>query len=378
MPYPVQGPVTQYFGEDESGLGLGLTGGNKGWDFGVPIGTPVSAVASGVVIAAGPSSDGWGISVKIQDAEGYIHNYGHLSGVNVNVGDQIAPGTIVGASGNSGISTGEHLSYDVLMPDGNTAVDPTRWLEGEGMAASTGGGAISGDPNTRVVPVGGGYQAIQELEDGVWVTVKYIPIGDASSRVGTAAPNPLDAAGHLINKFKAEIESGRFQADQAWKQFEKELSEANFGLSRDIARTDAGLRTQAEVGERAKTTLGALRGMSTVSQLNVPFLNEIFGGQVQGTPVNFPQLFDQGTGGLASIPQVMPQAPTFSQVPTFTPPTMPNLGGLLGAGAAGFPGFNVGGTAAPTFAPTAPPPTAAPWPLAAPPPGPAPYAGAWG
>ena len=372
MPYPVQGPVTQYFGEDESGLGLGLTGGNKGWDFGVPEGTPVSAVASGVVISAGPSSDGWGISVKIQDAEGYIHNYGHLSGVNVSVGDQIAPGTIVGASGNTGISTGEHLSYDVLMPDGNTAVDPARWLEGEGMA-TTAGGAAPGLTNLpegwEIIQVGG---QIVGFADDSGDFHPYSPAAAASqTRVGTAAPNPLGAASQLIDKFRAEIESGRFQADQAWNQFQKELSEASFGLSRDVARTDAGLRTQAEVGERAKTTLGALRGMSTMPQLNVPFLNEIFGGQVQGTAVNFPQLFDQGTGGLASIPQVMPDAPTFSPMPTFAPPTMPNLGGLVNAGVAGFPGFNVGGTATPT-------PSVAKQPLPPWPTGPAPFAGAFG
>ena len=374
MPYPVQGPITQGFGVDESGLGLGLTGGNKGYDFGVLEGTPVSAVTSGVVISAGPSNDGWGISVKIQDAEGYIHNYGHLSGVNVNVGDQIGPGTIVGASGDTGLSTGAHLSYDVLMPDGSTAVDPSRWLEGEGVATSN--SAVSGDPNIRVVPIGGGLQAVQKYNPstGQWVTMETGPVsgGTAATRVGTATPNPLGAADALIAKYRTEIESGRFQMDQAWNQFQKELGEANFGLSRDVNRADVAIKTQNEVGERAKTTLSALRGMTTAPQLNVPFLNEIFGGQVQGTPVNFPQLFDQGTGGLASIPQVMPQAPTFSPMPTFAPPTMPNLGGLLGAGAAGFPGWNVGGTAASyTPQPTNTPVPA--WPT-----GPAPFAGAFG
>ena len=253
-----------------------------------------------------------------------------------------------------------------------------QFLGGNAPAVTGGESVTSGDPNYRVVPLGGGLQAVQNYnpKTGQWETVEGgigpVSGGTAASRVGTAEPKPIDAAGALIAKYRAEIESGRFQMDQAWNQFQKELGEANFGLSRDVNRADAALKTQNEVGDRAKTVLGALKGMTTAPQLNVPFLNEIFGGQVQGTPVNFPQLFDQGTGGLASIPQVMPQAPTFSPMPTFAPPTMPNLGGLLGAGAAGFPGWNVGGTAASyTPQPAAPPVPA--WPT-----GPAPFAGAFG
>ena len=250
-----------------------------------------------------------------------------------------------------------------------------QFLGGDAPAAT--GGSSMTDPGLTNLPEG--WNVIQiggqiiGFTDDLGEFHAYSPAAAASqSRVGTATPAPINAANSLIDKYRAEIESGRFQADQAWNQFQKELGEANFGLSRDVNRADVAIKTQNEVGERAKTTLSALKGMTTAPQLNVPFLNEIFGGQVQGTPVNFPQLFDQGTGGLASIPQVMPQAPTFSPMPTFAPPTMPNLGGLLGAGAAGFPGWNVGGTAAPAPAlPTTPPVPA--WPA-----GPAPFAGAFG
>ena len=77
MPAPVSGPITQGFGEDESGLGFpGLTT-NKGLDYGVPVGTKVSAVRGGIVIAVGDDSAGWGIRVVIRDKEGNVHSYAH-------------------------------------------------------------------------------------------------------------------------------------------------------------------------------------------------------------------------------------------------------------------------------------------------------------
>lgn len=125
-------PITQGFGPTNETLDSGYGGAahfNKGYDYGIPVGTPIDATVGGTVIAAGDQGDGWGISVKVRDAQGYVHNYGHLSGANVKVGDQIGAGAVVGASGNTGASTGPHLSYDVLDPEGNF-VDPGRWVGG--------------------------------------------------------------------------------------------------------------------------------------------------------------------------------------------------------------------------------------------------------
>lgn len=100
---------------------------NKGLDIGVPVGTAFSFVAGGTVVHAGPSDDGWGISVKVRDADGVIHNYGHLSDVAVSVGDVVSVGQMGGKTGNSGASTGPHLSYDTYAMDGR-GVDPSPYL----------------------------------------------------------------------------------------------------------------------------------------------------------------------------------------------------------------------------------------------------------
>ncbi|MFW6174358.1 MAG: peptidoglycan DD-metalloendopeptidase family protein, partial [Chloroflexota bacterium] len=115
---PVQsGRITQVFGPTNEPRDRG--GRNVGIDIGVPVGTPIQSVTGGTVVSiTDQGSKGWGKSVKVQDEQGYIHNYGHLDGFNVKEGQQVQPGSIVGMSGNTGASTGPHLSYDVRGKDG--------------------------------------------------------------------------------------------------------------------------------------------------------------------------------------------------------------------------------------------------------------------
>lgn len=118
MPLPAEGVITQTFGADESGLFPGLTW-NKGVDIGAPLGSPVRAVATGRVVFVGDDGAGWGLRVIIQDDYGNLHSYGHLSRAAVRAGDRIEAGALIGAVGNTGLSTGPHLSYDVRDAAGN-------------------------------------------------------------------------------------------------------------------------------------------------------------------------------------------------------------------------------------------------------------------
>lgn len=130
-------PITQGFGPTDEPLDGGYNGAahfNKGLDYGIPVGTAIDAATGGTVIAAGDQNDGWGISVKVRDANGYIHNYGHLSATSVQAGDVIKPGALVGKSGDTGKSTGPHLSYDVLSPN-KEYIDPAKFVSGGGYDA---------------------------------------------------------------------------------------------------------------------------------------------------------------------------------------------------------------------------------------------------
>ena len=85
-----------------------------GIDYAAPVGTPVQAVADGVVRYAGWKG-GFGNFVEIRHANNYTTMYGHLKsfGKGVKVGAKIKQGTTVGYIGSTGLSTGPHLDFRI-------------------------------------------------------------------------------------------------------------------------------------------------------------------------------------------------------------------------------------------------------------------------
>jgi murein DD-endopeptidase MepM/ murein hydrolase activator NlpD len=98
---------------------------HTGIDFRGNTGEPVRATASGTVTAAGWSG-GYGRMVEIEHANGVSTRYGHLSEIDVKVGQTIKIGQVVGRLGSTGRSTGPHLHYETRI-DGE-AVDPDKFL----------------------------------------------------------------------------------------------------------------------------------------------------------------------------------------------------------------------------------------------------------
>ena len=128
VPYrkPVIGEV-----EFTSGFGirsdpfLGRPAMHTGLDFRAQMGDPVRATANGKVVSSGWSG-GYGRMVEIDHGNGLSTRYGHLSEINVKVGDTIKIGQVIGAVGSTGRSTGPHLHYETRI-DGE-AVDPQKFL----------------------------------------------------------------------------------------------------------------------------------------------------------------------------------------------------------------------------------------------------------
>lgn len=85
-----------------------------GVDFAAPVGTPVWAVADGVVLQAGESG-GSGKMVAIRHPQGYETSYLHLSrfAPGVRPGSRVQQGKVIGYVGSTGLSTGPHLDYRV-------------------------------------------------------------------------------------------------------------------------------------------------------------------------------------------------------------------------------------------------------------------------
>jgi murein DD-endopeptidase MepM/ murein hydrolase activator NlpD len=95
---------------------LGYTRMHKGIDFAVPVGTPVMAAGTGVVKVAGHLG-GYGNYLRIDMGNGYGTAYGHLSryAPGIHAGSHVHQGQVVAYSGNTGMSTGPHLHYEILV-----------------------------------------------------------------------------------------------------------------------------------------------------------------------------------------------------------------------------------------------------------------------
>jgi len=81
-----------------------------GVDYRAPAGSPVVAVADGIVMSAG-TSGGAGRMVHLRHANGFETEYLHLSAISVRPGARVRQGELVGRVGSSGLATGAHLDY---------------------------------------------------------------------------------------------------------------------------------------------------------------------------------------------------------------------------------------------------------------------------
>ncbi len=98
---------------------------HKGVDWATPTGTAVVASSGGVVARAGWGS-GYGYVVYINHPDGRQTRYGHLSKVLVSTGQTVSQGQKIALSGNTGVSTGPHLHFEILI--NGSQVNPLKYL----------------------------------------------------------------------------------------------------------------------------------------------------------------------------------------------------------------------------------------------------------
>lgn len=99
---------------------------HRGMDFSTyRSGDGVVATANGQVAAIGYDS-GFGNYVIIKHKHGIYTRYAHLSTVRVQKGDQVSQYDVIGTIGNTGISTGPHLHYEIHI--GSDVVDPAKYV----------------------------------------------------------------------------------------------------------------------------------------------------------------------------------------------------------------------------------------------------------
>ena len=98
---------------------------HEGQDLAGDYGSPIYTPADGTISFAG-WENGYGRLIKIQHAFGIETRYGHLSQIDVVVGQKVSRGDHIGDMGNSGRSTGTHLHYEVRL--GGKAVNPMTFI----------------------------------------------------------------------------------------------------------------------------------------------------------------------------------------------------------------------------------------------------------
>jgi murein DD-endopeptidase MepM/ murein hydrolase activator NlpD len=99
---------------------------HEGLDFACPIGTPIYASGNGIVEVAESGESGYGICLNINHKNGYKTKYAHLSKMVAKPGQTVKRGQLVAYSGNTGLSTGPHLHYEVSYH--TTKTDPIDFI----------------------------------------------------------------------------------------------------------------------------------------------------------------------------------------------------------------------------------------------------------
>ena len=121
--WPLDSPLTSSFGV----RWLGGPDLHRGVDLATPVGTPVRPILSGEVRFAG-SMRGYGRVIWIDHRGGVLSIYGHLSEIAVQTGEEVSQRTVIGRTGQSGISTGPHLHLEIWR--WGREVDPVAFLGG--------------------------------------------------------------------------------------------------------------------------------------------------------------------------------------------------------------------------------------------------------
>ncbi len=161
--------VSSYFGMRFHPI-LRIVRPHQGVDYVAPKGTPVSAIADGVVAMA-RWNGGYGKMVEIKHSGGLVSRYGHLSGYGpgIKVGRKVHQGATVGYVGATGLATGPHLHFEIRQ--NGKPVNPLKVIP------------------PRAEPVPAKYLAeFQRTRDGYLNLLKKLTVPIASDSITTHIP----------------------------------------------------------------------------------------------------------------------------------------------------------------------------------------------
>lgn len=187
---PVPGPITSPFGPRFHPI-LHYVRSHNGVDMTAACGTPIVAMADGTVTRSA-AAGGYGLLVEIDhgtvDEDRMSTRYAHLSVLGVNVGQKVSKGQQIGLAGTTGLSTGCHLHFEVLI--NGSFVDPRAVLSGAPFVRLD-TPMVPWTPGTRPT---GPLPKVPATETGPLPDLKEVPLvpapGNKPSPEGTPSPSP--------------------------------------------------------------------------------------------------------------------------------------------------------------------------------------------
>lgn len=123
--FPVQAAISSYFGSRRS-YGGSYNTYHSGVDFRAGTGTPVRTPAEGRVVLAEKLAVR-GNAIMVDHGWGLVTGYWHLSAIDVKVGEWVSKGQVIGRVGNTGLSTGSHLHWEMWVDA--KPVNPLQWVD---------------------------------------------------------------------------------------------------------------------------------------------------------------------------------------------------------------------------------------------------------
>ncbi len=131
MMMPLGGRITSWFSRARLHPILHIYRPHKGIDFAAASGTRIVAPATAVV-ASVVRNFSFGLTVELVHSGGMVTRYAHLRSAMVRPGESVAMGQAIATVGSSGLSSGPHLHFEVLVK--GKAVDPLQFFASTGVA----------------------------------------------------------------------------------------------------------------------------------------------------------------------------------------------------------------------------------------------------
>lgn len=129
---PTVGWLSSHFSQSRFHPVLHLNRPHEGIDVTAPMGAPIVAPASGVVKSVARNEPGYGNTLEIDHGNGIVTRFAHCSRIAVHAGQRVTRGQVIAFVGNTGLTTGPHLHYEVHVK--GKPVDPLTFVLPEKVA----------------------------------------------------------------------------------------------------------------------------------------------------------------------------------------------------------------------------------------------------